>query len=158
MIRLNLYQNEKNKDEHIDIYYTRMTPVIRNVIDVVHNEKPELVGSIDGEKTFLQLESVYYIDVVDKRVFAYTKENVYQLQKSLAQLEEMLYDYGYVRINKSNIVNIFKIERIKPEVNMRVSVMFDNGEKLYINRSYKHRFSEYLKKVRGESGYENNEN
>lgn len=59
-----------------------------------------------------------------------------QLQKSLAQLEGILSDYGYVRINKSNIVNIFRIEKIKPEVNMRVGVIFDNGEKLYIRKMH----------------------
>lgn len=155
MIQLNLYQDEKINDEHIDIYYSKMKPVIQQVMDVVKNDKPEIIGSIDGEKTFLQLDSIYYIDIVDKRVFAYTKDKVYQLQKTLTQLEEMLCDYGYVRINKSNIVNIFKIEKIKPEVNMRVGVTFDNEEKLYINRSYKKHFSEYLKKVRGEYGYEN---
>lgn len=154
MVRLNLYQDEKNIHEHIDVYYSKMKPVIQKVIDVVRDEKPELIGSIDGEKTFLQVDAIYYIDIVDKRVYAYTKDNVYQLQKSLAQLEDMLGDYGYVRINKSNIVNIFKIEKIKPEVNMRVGVIFDNKEKLYINRSYKKHFGEYLKKVKGEYAYE----
>lgn len=155
MIQLNLYQDEKNFDEHIDIYYSKMKPVIQKVIDTVQSEKPELIGNMDGEKTFLQVDSIYYIDIVDKRVYAYTKDNVYQLQKSLAQLEGILSDYGYVRINKSNIVNIFKIEKIKPEVNMRVGVIFDNGEKLYINRRYKTHFNEYLKKVRGAYEYEN---
>lgn len=154
MIQLNLYEDEKNTDEHIDIYYSEMKPVIKKVIDIVHQEKPVLAGTIDGEKVFLKVEAVYYMDTVDKRVYAYTKEKVYQLQYSLAQLEEMLYDYGFVRINKSNLVNIFKIEKIKPEVNMRVGAMFDNGEKLYINRSYKKSFNDYLKKMKGVVGDE----
>lgn len=154
MIRLNLYEDEKNTDEHIDIYYSEMKPVIKKVIDIVNQEKPVLAGTIDGEKVFLKMEAVYYMDTVDKRVYAYTKEKVYQLQYSLAQLEEMLGDYGFVRINKSNLVNIFKIEKIKPEVNMRVGAMFDNGEKLYINRSYKKSFNDYLKKMKGVVGDE----
>ena len=154
MIRLNLFHDEKNVNEHIDIHYTKMRPVIQKVMNIVREEKPELIGSIDGEKFFLQAESIYYIDVADKRVFAYTKDNVYQLQRTLTQLEDLLTEYGFVRISKSNIVNIFKIEKIKPEVNMRVGVIFDNNEKLYINRSYKKNFNDYLKKMRGECGYE----
>ncbi|MBP3543161.1 MAG: LytTR family transcriptional regulator DNA-binding domain-containing protein [Lachnospiraceae bacterium] len=152
MLRLNLYHDKKNTDEHIDIYYAEMKPVIQKVIDITRGEKPELIGSIDGERTYLPLDSIYYMDVADKRVFAYTKDNVYQLPHSLAQLEDMLQDYGYVRISKSNIINIFKIRKIKSDVNMRVGVIFDNDEKLYINRSYKNHFNEYLKKIRG--GYE----
>ena len=154
VIRLNLYEDKKNTEEHIDIYYAEMKPTIRKVIDVVHQEKPVLVGMIDGEKYFLQVESIYYMDTVDKRVYAYTKDKVYQLHYSLAQLEEMLWDYGYIRINKSNLVNIFRIQNIKPEANMRVGAIFDNGEKLYINRSYKKSFQEYLIKMKGVIGNE----
>lgn len=154
VIRLNLYEAKKNTEEHIDIYYAEMKPIIRKVIDVVHQEKPALVGVIDGEKYFLQVESIYYMDTVDKRVYAYTRDKVYQLHYSLAQLEEMLWDYGYIRINKSNLVNIFRIQNIKPEANMRVGAIFDNGEKLYINRSYKKSFQEYLIKMKGVIGNE----
>lgn len=154
MIRLNLYQDKKNKEEHIDIYYSEMKPLIRKVIDVVHEEKPVLMGTVDGEKVLLKIEQIYYMDTVDKRVYAYTREKVYQLHHSLAQLEEMLCDYGYIRINKSNLVNIFKIQKIKPEANMRVGAVFDNGEKLYINRSYKKCFNDYLIKMKGVVGNE----
>ncbi|MBQ6995249.1 MAG: LytTR family transcriptional regulator DNA-binding domain-containing protein [Lachnospiraceae bacterium] len=154
MIRLRLFQDEKQTEEHIDIYYSEMKPVIRKIIDMVHQEKPVLEGTIEGEKKFLQVESIYYMDTVDKRVYAYTEDKVYQLHHSLAQLEEMLWDYGYIRINKSNLVNIFRIQNIKPEANMRVGATFDNGEKLYINRSYKKRFQEYLVKMKGVVGNE----
>lgn len=149
MIRLNLYEDKKCTDERIDVYYGEMKPVIRKVIDIVNQEKPVLTGILDGERAFLQVDSIYYMDTVDKRVFAYMKDKVYQLQYSLAQLEEMLCNYGFVRINKSNLVNVFKIEKIKPEINMRVGAVFDNGEKLYINRSYKKSFNDYLKKMKG---------
>lgn len=153
-MQLKLYQDKNCREEHIDIYYAEMKPVIREVIAIVRQDKPCLEGVAEEERFFLNVEDIYYIDTVDKRTFAYTKDSVYQLHYSLSKLEEMLWDYGFVRISKSNLVNIFQIEKIKPEVNMRVSAYFDNGEKLYINRSYKGSFQAYLQKMKGMHGDE----
>ena len=82
-------------------------------------------------------------------VFAYTKEKVYPLKDTLAYYEVLLAKYGYVRISKSNIVNVYRIKAMKSEVNMRICATFENEEKLYINRSYKKNFMEYLVRMRG---------
>ena len=47
MIQLNLYQDEKINDEHIDIYYSKMKPVIQQVMDVVKNDKPEIIALME---------------------------------------------------------------------------------------------------------------
>lgn len=155
-MKLNLFQTEKIIEPHIDIHYQQMTPTIEKVIHLVREDKPVLYGiSQREEKVLLDISSIYYIDYVEKRVFAYTKEAVYRLSGSLQHLEDELADYGYVRINKSNLINIYKLDRIKPEANMRVMAIFDNGEKLYINRSYKKSFQNYLESRRGVMRIEN---
>lgn len=155
-MKLNLFQTEQTVEPHIDIHYRQITPVIEKVIQLVQKDKPVLYGvSQREEKVLLDINSIYYIDSVEKRVFAYTKEEVYRLSGNLQQLEAELAEYGYVRINKSNLINIYKVDRIKPEANMRVMAIFDNGEKLYINRSYKKNFQNYLESRRGVMKIEN---
>lgn len=155
-MKLNLFQTEQTIEPHIDIHYRQITPVIEKVIQLVQEDKPVLYGvSQREEKVLLDINSIYYIDSVEKRVFAYTKEEVYRLSGNLQQLEAELAEYGYVRINKSNLINIYKVDRIKPEANMRVMAIFDNGEKLYINRSYKKNFQNYLESRRGVMKIEN---
>ena len=46
------------------------------------------------------------------------------------------------------LVNIYKIKLLKPDMNMKVYAFFENGERICINRSYKKHFTEYLKKMR----------
>lgn len=155
-MKLNLFQTEQTIEPHIDIHYRQITPIIEKVIQLVQKDKPVLYGvSQREEKVLLDINSIYYIDSVEKRVFAYTKEEVYRLSGNLQQLEAELAEYGYVRINKSNLINIYKVDRIKPEANMRVMAIFDNGEKLYINRSYKKNFQNYLESRRGVMKIEN---
>jgi len=63
-------------------------------------------------------------------------------------VEEQLSNYGFVRVSKSNLVNIYKIKQLKPDINMKVYLSFDNGERICINRSYKKSFNDYLQKMR----------
>lgn len=96
----------------------------------------------------MEPEDIYYFDTVDRKTFAYTKDKVCQIAKSLSSLEEELSPFGFVRINKANLVNIFMIKKIKPEANMRILAILKNEESLIINRGYKRSFEDYLKTMR----------
>ena len=67
---------------------------------------------------------------------------------TLSSLEETLWNYGFVRVSKSNLINVYKIKQLKPDMNMKVYASFDNGERICVNRSYKKSFSEYLQRIR----------
>lgn len=101
------------------------------------------------EIRYINIDRILYLDCVDKKVFAYTREDVYPLEETLSHYEALLSDYGFTRISKSNIVNIFQIKAMKSEINMRICATFENKEKIYINRSYKKSFMDYLVNMRG---------
>lgn len=146
MFRLHLFHNAE--EEKIDIYYRQMTPMLQKVISIIKNEKPVLPATYEDEKILLEPEDIYYFDTVDRKTFAYTKDKICTVSKSLSALEEELSPFGFVRINKANLVNIFMIRKIKPEANMRVLAILKNGESLIINRGYKRSFEDYLKTIR----------
>ncbi|MCR5594021.1 MAG: LytTR family transcriptional regulator DNA-binding domain-containing protein [Saccharofermentans sp.] len=154
-MKLNLYENKNDMNEHVDVYYSNMRPVIRQLIDTVNSERPSLSGRPadedldDGDEVLLDPRNIYYLDHVERKLFAYTKDGVYRVMNTLAVCEEMLWNYGFVRVSKSNLVNIYKIVQLKPDLNMKVYASFDNGERICINRSYKKSFSDYLQKMRG---------
>ena len=153
-MKLNLYEDKKNTDERVDIYYSNMRPVIKQLIDTVNSERPSLRGrpadedEDDGEEILLDPKEIYYLDHIDRKLFAYTKNGVFRLMNTLASCEEMLWNYGFVRVSKSNLINIFKIKQLKPDLNMKVYASFDNGERICINRSYKKSFNDYLQRMR----------
>lgn len=149
MIKLNVFHQPNIDEEHVDIYYRDMQPTIRKVIDLVGQEQKIIWGKTEDEKISISIDSICYIESVDKRSFAYLLEEVYEIEGTLAELEERLYDYGFIRISKSHIVNIYQIKALKPEANMKVCATFANGEKIYINRSYKKAFHAYLVQIRG---------
>ena len=153
-MKLNLYEDKNNSDEHVDIYYANMRPVIRQLIDTVNSDRPSLRGRPadedldDGEEIMIDPKEVYYLDHIDRKLFAYTRNGVYRIMDTLTSCEQMLWNYGFVRVSKSNLINIYKIRQLKPDLNMKVYASFDNGERICINRSYKKEFNDYLQRMR----------
>ena len=153
-MKINLYEDKDNVQEHVDVYYANMRPLVKQIIDAVNSDRPSLSGRPadddldDGEAVLLDPKEIYYLDHIDRKLFAYTKSGVYRVMETLASCEEMLWNYGFVRGSKSNLINIYKIRQLKPDLNMKVFASFDNGERICINRSYKKSFTEYLQKMR----------
>ncbi|MBO6299290.1 MAG: LytTR family transcriptional regulator DNA-binding domain-containing protein [Lachnospiraceae bacterium] len=153
-MKLNLYEDKKTTNEHVDIYYANMRPVIRQLIDTVKSDRPSLSGRPadedldDGEAVILDPKDIDYLDHIERKLFAYTKDGVFRIMETLSACEEILWNYGFVRVSKSNLINIYRIKRLKPDVNMKVYAYFENGERICINRSYKKSFNEYLQRVR----------
>lgn len=153
-MKVNLYEDKNIKEEKVDIHFTNMRPVIKQLIDTVKSERPTLSGRPadedldDGEETILDAKEIYYLDHVDRKLFAYTRDGVFRIMNTLANCEEMLWNYGFVRVSKSNLINIYKIKQLKPDTNMKVYASFDNGDRICINRSYNKSFKEYLQRMR----------
>lgn len=124
-----------------------MSPLIEEVVNVVEKgDSPKvLIGMNEkGEQVHIQLDEIYYFEYVERRNFAYLERDVYQVKESLSKLEEVLAPLGFVRVNKSNIINLDYIVAIKPEINMRIKAVMENDEYLVINRSYKAEFRKKL--------------
>jgi len=148
-MKVKLFQS-KETEEHIDIYYKEMSPLIKRVISITSAEtSSQLIGkNNEGQKVYFDIDQVFYFESVDKKTFAYLKDQIYEVEERLNSIEEELGDIGFIRINKSNVVNIYYIQAIKPEINMRVRAIMENGEYLMINRSYKKNFENFLKERR----------
>ncbi|SHM66820.1 LytTr DNA-binding domain-containing protein [Anaerosporobacter mobilis DSM 15930] len=148
-MKINLFQKKELCEEYADIYYREMSEEIRNICSIFGEKKFELYGIDNEEKQLLSIQDIYYFESVEKRTFAYMKTKVYQIQYNLAELEDRLSEQGFIRINKSVVINIFKIKKIRSELNMRVQAQLLNKEEIIISRHYKTGFEKYLIKMRG---------
>lgn len=148
-MKINLFQKKELCEEYADIYYSEMSEEIRNICSIFGEKNFELYGIEDEEKQLLPIQDIYYFESVEKRTFAYMRTKVYQIQYNLTELEDRLSEQGFIRINKSVVINIFKIKKIRSELNMRVQAQLLNKEEIMISRHYKTGFEKYLIKMRG---------
>lgn len=95
-----------------------------------------LLASKGEEIHRIGLEDIYYFEAVEKKVFVYDKDEVYEMKEKLYQIEERFENSSLVRVSKSVILNVDKIEVIYPALSGRFEVKLDNGEKVSISRNY----------------------
>ena len=43
-MKLNLFEDKNCREEHVDVYFTNMRPVVRQIIDSVNSERPSFSG------------------------------------------------------------------------------------------------------------------
>lgn len=96
----------------------------------------KLQAKKENELYFINSFDVLYFESVDNRTFLYTEEDVLEVRQRLYELEDILSDQDFIRISKSQIVNINKIKSLKPELNRTILATMCNGEQLYISRNY----------------------
>lgn len=90
----------------------------------------------DNEWCFVNLLDVLYFESVDNRTFLYTEDDVMEIKQRLYELEMILSGKDFIRISKSQIININRVKSLKPEINRTILATMCNGEQLYISRKY----------------------
>ena len=96
----------------------------------------KLQAKKDNEVHLVNSLDVLYFESVDNRTFLYTEEDVLEVRQRLYELEVILSDKDFIRISKSQIVNIHKIKSLRPELNRTILATMCNGEQLSISRKY----------------------
>ncbi|MDF2512721.1 MAG: LytTR protein [Herbinix sp.] len=149
---MNLFKYHKPdlEENRIDLYYSKIDQETEDIIKYLEQYNKMLVGKNDHETTWIHPSDIYYCEMVDRKCYSYLKESVWQIDISLQMLLDQYGSLGYVRISKSMLINIYKIDKLKSDINMRVNIILQNGETVILNRTYRSQFYKYLEKMRRE--------
>lgn len=134
-------------EDRIDLYYRNKNKEINDILQYLRKHRYRLIGKSENRDIVFSLDEVYYFESVDKKIFAYLKDQVVRIDTCLQDIEDAYYDFGCIRVNKSTVLNVYHIDSLTSELNMKVMAKLDNGEKIQINRSYKARFHNFLKSI-----------
>lgn len=143
----------------LKIQYRREPSIAEDYVEVHYREENErievirdffsafqsITGRTENGIHKLHPGSIYYLEVVDRKLFAYQEQEVYQLDYSMRHFLECFENNGFVQIGKSTIVNLYKVDQVKTDLNMRLRLLMDNGEVLILNRTYKKSFLDALR-------------
>jgi DNA-binding LytR/AlgR family response regulator len=126
----------KEKKELVLIRCYAVTEEVREIEAFVKSRQGMLTGVKDSKQYKIPLPDIYYIESVDGRTFLYTKEQVYETSYRIYELESRLERSHFLRISKSMLLNLMKIQSIKPALNGRFAAVLQSGEEVIITRSY----------------------
>ena len=118
----------------VEIHCREITSETERLERYIKRFDEHIIGTANGQAHQIALEQILYIESVDKKTFLYTTGNVYETEKRLYELEEMLDEKTFFRCSKSVIVNLNKITKLKPEVTRNILATLTNGEVVVISR------------------------
>ena len=140
-----IHEPKDDENEKIDLYVRNLTPEILAWIAQAKNFQQTIIGYDDDKIHQIPPQDIFYFESVDNTVFAYCQSQVFKCREKLYELEEALQNTQFLRISKSIILNLQKIEYLTPAYNGRFEATLKNQEKVIISRQYTPMLKEKLK-------------
>lgn len=132
---------ECKEDNNLEIVIrcNKVDDNVKKIISLLEDNK-FIIGKLNNRSYQIMINDIYYIEANEDRVFLYCKDKVYETNMRLYELEDKLKTYSFIRISKSSLLNLDKLNSVKALLNGRYEAMLINNEKLIINRHYVNEF------------------
>lgn len=136
-MKVNLFVSRDIKEPHADIHTKELTDNVTKAISILESdESNDMIAVKKGSDiAFLEFDEIFMFRVENKQVNVFTKDKEYLIKKPLYQVEEQL-SKDFVRISKTTIINLRKIERVAPSLRGMMFIELKNGLKDNISRKY----------------------
>ncbi len=134
-MKVSVNRVKNREEENAVLNVANMNDSVINAIGLLENGEQTVIGYLDGKKIPCRISLIYYVESVDDKCFAYTKDGCFEVKNRLYELEQ-IFDFRFIRISKSMICNLRKIKSVKADGNSRLVATLLNGEEVVISRSY----------------------
>ena len=145
-MRLRVEESIDNEEVEVIIKCSKNDEHIKRLIGLINTQFTNMIGKLDGENVIINLQNIYYFEAVENKVFAYESKTVYEVPYKIQELNLLLQDTTFIQISRAIILNVTKIQKVKPLVNGRILAVLDNTEKVIITRVYSYDFKERIRK------------
>ena len=126
------------------LYAAALTPELQRAAALLEGEGGgRLVVEKQDRLFVLCPEEVYMVRVENEKTQVYTKEGQFACGKRLYELETVL-GGGFLRINKSTLVNLERLDYVEPTLGGLMLLVLKNGCRDHISRKYLPAFKQYL--------------
>lgn len=135
-MKITILEKQPDEEDEIIVKCDYLDENITKLLNQLKTGKSKLSFYRDSQIILLNPEEILYFESVDDKVFAYTKDDVYESRLKLYMLEEELPHNDFFRANKAVIVNLNKIQSLSPAFGGRFEAVLKNGYKVIISRNY----------------------
>lgn len=135
-MKLTIEENKSFLEPNVIIKCAFVNEEVNKIVSAVNACQKKFAGVYEGKKFYIPLEDIYFFESLEDKTFMYTASAVYECEHRLYEIEKLIYGFSFCRVSKQAIVNIKKIEHIKPQLNGRFEASLDNGLRQIVNRHY----------------------
>ncbi len=135
-MKITILEKEPGEEDEIIVKCDQLDEKLTRLINQFKTGKGKMNFYKDSKIVLVEPSEVLYFESVDDKVFAYTKDSVYETKAKLYQLEEELPASAFFRASKAVIVNLDKIDSLAPVFGGRFEAILENGYKVVVSRNY----------------------
>jgi hypothetical protein len=138
---------EQVEDDKINIVFNQnqVSKVARILDLIVKGESLYVIGTNEFGQKSVESRNFYYFIVEDEEVYGVLHNTRLLVKMKLYEIEELLMSKDFIRVSKYCLVNIGKIDYIKPALNSKLDLLLKNKEIIEVNRAYLKEFKKALK-------------
>lgn len=121
-------------------------PKVKDILDlIVQGEAIYITGYNQYGQKRVECRDIEYINTEKDDVYAVLYNTKLIVKMKLYEFEELLSAKQFIRVSKFCLVNIGKINYIRPLLNSKLELQMNNGDLCEVNRNYLKKFKEALK-------------
>ncbi len=136
VLKVAVQKIERDKDELVVIQCHEVNDDVKSIVHFVKSAGATLAGYIEERASQIALQDIFFLEAVNNRVFAYTMSKVYELKCKLYEFESQYESKGFFRCSKSFVINLMKVDHVRPILNGRFCATMFNKEEVIISRQY----------------------
>lgn len=126
----------KDQPLTVIVEYPEFDKSVDNLINKIKNMSISFTGKSDGKTVSIDISDIYYIENVERKIFLYSKKDIYRYDGSMADIDSSISETDLVRISRTCFMNVSHLKEIMQIKNSHLEAVLDNGEKLIVSRKY----------------------
>ena len=144
--------DNKYKEIELHVCSNALTDEVRAVVGELHEIYDYNIPGTDekGNKRMIRRTEILSAYSEGQRVIVLTGDGRYAVQKKLYELEHELGDANFIRISKSEIINIHKIKSLDMSITGTIRLVLKTGYETYVSRRNVAKIKEKLTKEKPE--------
>ncbi len=143
-MKITIQTDASVQETTLSITCKEITPELERLVEAFRLSDKKLSVKVNGEVHLIDLKSILYVETVERCTFIYTESGAFESPLRLYELESMLAEHNFIRVNKSTLMNLSKIESLKSDIDRHIRVTLKNGYQLIISRAYAEDFKARL--------------
>lgn len=126
----------KDQPLTVIVEYPEYDHTVDNLIKKIKNMSISFTGKTDGKTVSIDIADIYYIENVERKIFLYSKKDIYRYDGNMADIDSAIVDTDLIRISRTCFMNVSHLREIMQIKNSHLEAVLDNDEKLIVSRKY----------------------
>ena len=147
-IDIDVHIDPRYNDPKVIIKTDRMTPEVENLVSAIENyidSRYPPVSAFDRDRMMLiSQREIIRVFLENRKLVVHTAQGDFVARKSLSELELLLNHNRFLRISRSEIINLYQVSSFDFSLSGTIHVHFDDGSHTWVSRRYVRSIQETL--------------